>query len=218
VIRLWSGLGYNRRGLNLRASAVALLERHGGEVPASLDDLLGLPGVGPYTARAVLAFAFGAPVAPVDTNIARVFARAVAGAPLSRGRLQAIADQFADTDDSRAWNLALMDLGSLVCRARRPTCDVCPLLACCRWQQSGQPSTDPAPATAATSRPQSRFAGSDREGRGRLLRALCIAPIEISAIARVAGWPDDAARAARVTQGLLSDGLAVRDNALLRLP
>jgi A/G-specific adenine glycosylase len=218
IIRLWSGLGYNRRGLNLRATAVELVALYGGHLPCALDALLALPGVGPYTARAVLAFAFGRPVGPVDTNIARVFARAVAGEPLTRARLQALADMFADGTDGREWNLALMDFGSAVCQARAPKCSVCPLRASCRWRRAGPGTSDPARGSAATSRPQARFVGSDREGRGRLVRALCEGSIAVEQIGTVSGWPDDAVRAERVASALVREGLAVCDGVFYRLP
>jgi A/G-specific adenine glycosylase len=217
VIRFWSGLGYNRRGLNLRAAATLVVTRHGGHVPASLEELLQLPGVGPYTARAVLAFAFDQQVGAVDTNIARVLARAVSGEALSRPRLQRLADELA-SGRGRDWNLALMDFGSLVCQARRPKCDSCPLRPSCRWRSSGNSSIDPARTTAATTRPQSRFTGSEREGRGRLVRALCDGPVEFDQVGRVAGWPADPARAKRIATTLISEGLAVRDGDVLRLP
>lgn len=219
VLRAWSGLGYNRRAAWLHEAARRITDDHGGRVPERLEDLLALPGVGAYTARAVLAFAHGHDVGVVDTNIGRVLARAVGGRRLSPGDAQAIADALVVRGRAREWNLALMDLGSLVCTAGRPDCAACPLGAgWCAWRTD--PSAgDPAVGSAATSRTQARFAGSDREGRGRLIRAALAGPIEPGALAAAAGWPDDPARAARVASDLQVDGLLVADaSGRLALP
>ena len=121
VLRLWQGLGYPRRARNLHAAAGAVVERHGGAIPATLDELLALPGIGGYTARAVLAFAFEADAAVVDTNIARVFAR-LHGRRLTAREVQALADDALEIGESWTWNQALMDLGATVCTARSPLC------------------------------------------------------------------------------------------------
>jgi A/G-specific adenine glycosylase len=195
VVRAWAGLGYNRRAVNLHRTAVAL---DGAGLPSSLDGLLALPGIGPYTARAVLAFAFEQPVCPLDVNTARPLARA-------RGAVgQADADALVPPGDAWRWNEALMDLGALVCTRRSPACDTCPLAPTCAWRASGGP--DPA---APASR-QSRFVGSDRQGRGRLVDALLDGPVPPVALAEVMGWPDDPVRAGRVAAGLVADGLADR--------
>jgi A/G-specific adenine glycosylase len=163
----------------------------------------------------------------VDTNAARVLARAVMGRPLSGAEVQAEADRLVPADRAWAWNQAMLDLGATLCAARRPACDACPLgfgvrrAPICRWARSpGTP--DPAHGSAGTSRPQSRFEGSDRQGRGRLLAALAalatpptdrdgakpgsgeLAP---AALATAAGWPDDPARALKAAQSLVADGL-----------
>jgi A/G-specific adenine glycosylase len=231
VITAWSGLGYNRRALQLHRAAGLITSRHGGTVPGDLPALTALPGVGAYTARAVLAFAFERPVGVVETNTARVLARAVAGRPLSRAEAQREADRLIPPGQAWAWNQALLDLGATVCTARRPSCGTCPLGAGtargrpCRWARS--PGTeDPARGSAGTSRPQSRFEGSTRQGRGRLLAALTAEPasagggtpttIPPAALAAAAGWPDDPARALEAARSLVDDGLAAmgRDGAL----
>lgn len=213
VVRAWAGLGYNRRGVNLHRAARAVVDRHGGEVPADLGALLALPGVGPYTARAVLAFAFEADVAVLDVNVARVLVR-VAG-----DRSQPFADGLVPAGRAWSWNSALVDLGATVCTATRPACGVCPLLPECGWV-GGAGGFWPDPAAPSTH--QSRFAGSDRQGRGRLVTALRSGPVASSgaALAAAAGWPDDAPRAARIADSLVADGLAVRsaDGAWLSLP
>lgn len=230
LLRSWSGLGYPRRAAALHAAATAIVARHGGAVPGRLDPLLALPGVGEYTARAVLAFAFGAPAGVVDTNVGRVLARAVAGRPLRRPEAQRLADSLtaAAPAGPRDWNLALMDFGALVCRARSPGCEGCPLrpAAACAWRRergaAGARSvagTDPAAGSAAVSTRQTRFRGSDREGRGRLLAAACAGPVGASFVAAAAGWPDDQERAARVAAALVGEGLLVAGgDGSLRLP
>jgi A/G-specific adenine glycosylase len=209
-LELWAGLGYYRRALSLRDSAIAIVERHGGIVPNDLQALLALPGVGPYTARAVLAFAFGEPVGVLDTNIGRVLARAVAGRPLSRPEAQRVADELVSGRRPREFNLALMDLGATLCTSQHPSCALCPIDAAssCAWQRAG--GSDPARRSAATSRPQPRFEGSNRQGRGRLLRAARAAPIASREVAAAAGWPDDEDRAAVVASQLVDGGLLVR--------
>jgi A/G-specific adenine glycosylase len=211
VVALWNGLGYNRRAIWLHAAARRIVEQHAGTVPDRLNALMALSGVGTYTARAVLAFAFERPVAVVDTNVARVLARAVAGARLSAGHAQVWADRLLVVDQARAWNLALMDLGSLLC-GPRPACDRCPLeQGLCVWRSAGS-VLDPACGSAGTSRAQGRFVGSDRQGRGRLVRAAIEGPIAYAQLAEVAGWPEDPSRAERVAQGLLADGLLAKDD------
>jgi A/G-specific adenine glycosylase len=224
VIAAWNGLGYNRRARLLHGAACVIVERHGGTLPTGLDDLLALLGVGPYTARAVMAFAFDATVGVVDTNAARVLARAVAGRPLTLGQAQRLADRSVPAGRGWEWNQAILDLGALRCTSRRPSCSSCPLgpsaVSLCTW--AGQGGPDPAAGSAGTSRPQSRFAGSDRQGRGRLMAALASSPamaIHPRQVAAHAGWPDDPERAAGAVRSLMADGLVVMDpDGELRLP
>lgn len=140
VLRAWRGLGYNRRALNLRAAARVIVDVHGGVVPSDLAALEALPGVGPYTARAVAAIAFGVPVGAVDTNVRRVLGRMVAGdaSSLGHAELQAVADAVVPIDRSAAWTHGLMDLGATVCLPRRPACDRCPVQTWCRYVARGQ--------------------------------------------------------------------------------
>jgi A/G-specific adenine glycosylase len=219
VIALWAGLGYYRRALRLRATAEAVLERHAGLVPDDLAALLDLPGIGDYTARAVLAFAFEHEVGVLDTNTNRVLSRAVAGAGLSRRDAQRLADALVVARPPRQWNLALMDFGALVCTSRSPKCSICPLKAngLCRWQREG--GVDPSRESEARPRAQPSFRGSDRQGRGRLLRAALVGPIDASALATVAGWPDDPARAKRVAARMRAEGLlSARADGAFELP
>lgn len=223
VVRLWAGLGYNRRALNLHRCAEVVVARHGGALPDDLAALLALPGVGPYTARAVLAFAFEHPVGVVDTNVGRVLARWT-GRPLRAAEAQALADGLAAAAGSAGgerswrWNQSVMELGAAVCQRRRPDCAACPVAPWCRWGEDGLVPPDPADGSAGVSTGQPRFAGSDRQGRGRLVAALCAGPVPVADVAAVVGWPEDPARADRVAVGVLEDGLAVRDGDLLRLP
>ena len=135
ALRAWTGLGYNRRALNLWRAAVAIVERHGGDVPRTVDELRALPGVGGYTARAVAAIAFGQPVAAVDTNVRRVIGRVRWGhaAPPPDDALQAAADTLVDTAQPDRWTHAVMDIGATICRPRNPACDLCPLSGTCRY-------------------------------------------------------------------------------------
>jgi A/G-specific adenine glycosylase len=217
VVDEWAGLGYNRRARNLWSCADAVSERHGGRFPDDLDGLLALPGVGPYTARAVLAFAYGRDVGVVDTNVGRILARR-AGRRLTAGEVQAAADALVPAGLGWTHNQAMLDLGAKVCTARHPACERCPTAAGCRWSAAGRPEPDPARRSAGVSGPQSRFAGSDRQGRGRLVAALIRGPVQEADLAEVMGWPADASRAARVAATVVADGLAVVADGVYQLP
>lgn len=228
VLRAWRGLGYNRRAVHLQRAAAAIVQRHGGTVPPDLDALLALPGVGGYTARAVLAFAFGKDAAPVDTNVTRVLARAVAGRALGRRQAQDLAEQMVPVDCGPLWSHALMDLGARYCTARSPRCATCPVASACAWRLQGGPAAQEPllaapvvgradPATAGRPRPQGRFAGSDRFHRGRLVDALRAGPVACHDLAAVAGL-DDETRLAALTAALVAEGLAERSGDALRLP
>ena len=220
VVRAWAGLGYNRRALSLHRAAVAVVDRFGGSLPAGLDDLVSLPGVWAYTARAVQAFAWEADVGVVDTNAARVLARAVAGRRLAPAEAQSLADSVVPEGRGWDWNQAVLDLGATVCRRHLPRCDRCPLAVAqeCTWAAGGHADPDPADGSAGVGRGQTTFTGSDRQGRGRLVDALRVAPVALEAVAPACGWPDDPHRASRVADGLVGDGLAVVDGDVLRLP
>jgi A/G-specific adenine glycosylase len=214
VLRLWQGLGYPRRAQNLHATAIEV-ERLGA-FPSTLAGLLALPGVGAYTARAVLAFAFEDDVAVVDTNIARVYAR-VLGTRLSLGEVQTAADEQLPLGQAWEWNQCLMDLGAVLCRPMNPACFECPVVEQCRYRGLGD---DPALGSAGVSRTQARFEGSDRQARGRLLKALSAAPVAESETADVMAVQPE--RAARLVQALAAEGLVVVepviDGSRLRLP
>ena len=207
IVRAWAGLGYNRRAVNLHRCAQQVVAEHQGYLPDDLALLLRLPGIGPYTARAVLAFAFEHDVGVLDTNAARVLARR-AGRRLTPKEAQAEADHVVPPGSGWAWNQAMLDLGATVCRARSPRCGECPVSDDCAWFGAGTPAPDPAVGSAGVSGPQSSFEGSDRQGRGRLVDALRAAKVPAADLARAAGWPDDPDRARRIAEGLVADGLA----------
>ena len=188
VIRLWAGLGYNRRAVNLHRAAVLMGDR----VPDALEELLALPGIGPYTARAVLAFAYERDVAVLDVNVARALTR-------WHGRKvkQPEADALVPPGGGWAWNQGLLDLGATTCTARAPRCGECPIASACQWRRTG--GEDPFVATR-----QSPFEGSFRQRRGRLVDALRRGPV---------AEPDMA-----VAETLVADGLAVWKGDRLTLP
>jgi A/G-specific adenine glycosylase len=204
VLRLWQGLGYPRRARDLRDAATAMVERHGGAVPTELSDLLALPGVGRYTARALRVFAFECDDGLVETNIARVLAR-VAGERLTPGRAQAIADEWVPAGEGWVWNQVLIDLGAALCRPV-PSCSDCPIAGTCAWHRRGDADPDPAIGSAGVSSAQARYDGSTRQARGRVLHALGQGPV---AAERFPG---------AIVAGLVADRLVVADGSLLRLP
>ena len=204
VLRLWQGLGYPRRARNLRDAAAVMVERHGGAVPTGLSDLLALPGVGRYTARAVRVFAFERDVGLVETNIARVLARAV-GERLTPARAQDIADEWVPAGDSWVWNQVLIDLGAAHCRPV-PSCGDCPIAGSCAWHRGGHAEPDPAIGSAGVSGAQAPYDGSARQARGRVLHALGDGPVAAEQ------FP------AAIVAGLVADRLVVADGSLLRLP
>ncbi len=210
AVRAWAGLGYNRRALALQRAAAIVVAEHGGRVPSDQAALLALPGVGPYTARAVRVFAFEHNVGVVDTNVGRVLARAVAGRPLAAAEAQTLADRLVPAGRSWAFNQAMFDLGAGPCRSAAPDCGTCPLRALCRWCRTARRSPDPARRSFATARPSGPFTGSDRQGRGRLVAALRRGPLRPGEVAAASGWPDDPTRAERVMDDLVAEGFATR--------
>jgi A/G-specific adenine glycosylase len=155
----------------------------------------------------VRSFAFGQDVAAVDTNAVRVLARAVSGRGLSVPEASRLGDRLVPSGRSWEFNQSMFDLGATVCTAARPDCDSCPLRRLCAWRRPAAGTPDPWRASPLARR-QSAFAGSDRQGRGRLLEALRGAPVDREALAAACGWPDDADRAQRVAGDLVAEGFA----------
>lgn len=142
VLKLWEGLGYYRRALSLHRSARFIVEKFQGNVPSEFNDLVKLPGVGPYTAAAIASIAFNKPVAAVDGNIRRVYARlyAVDGAleeKATEARLQELATRTLSQERPGDFNQALMDLGATICTPRNPRCGACPVSRVCQAHQQG---------------------------------------------------------------------------------
>jgi len=204
AVRQWGRLGYPRRALRLHAAATAVVERHGGELPTTVPELLELPGVGDYTARAVAAFALRQRQPVVDTNVRRVLARAVEGvaaAPVSRRDLAVVEALLPEDPEQAAQaSVALMELGALVCTARVPRCQHCPVRDGCAWLAAGRP------ALAAPLRRPQAYAGTDRQVRGRLLAVLRDSPGPVAAQLLEQVWEEPVQRD-RALAGLVADGL-----------
>jgi len=214
LIEMWDGLGYNRRALLLHRCAVHITNEHDGEFPTSLEDLLALPGVGPYTARAVQAFAFELDVAVVDTNVGRVIAR-LTGTTMQLAEVQRRADALVAEGSGWEWNQALLDFGATVCAKRAPRCETCPAKSLCSWAGVG---ADPAVGSAAVSVQQSTFAGSNREARGKLVRHLRSGSLAVDDVRTVCGLDDDPKRSEQILASLLADGMVIELNGVLSLP
>ena len=205
AIRAWGKLGYPRRALRLREAAVAIVARHDGVVPDGVAALEALPGVGSYTARAVACFGYGQPQPVVDTNVRRVVARLVHGrAEAGNARAADLADiaSLTPPDPPRAtrFSVAAMELGALVCVAGTPRCGACPVRDRCAWVRAGSPPHE------GPARRVQKFAGTDRQVRGRLLDVLRAAHAPVPAAELDAAW-EDAVQRSRCLDSLLADGL-----------
>lgn len=206
VIRAWDRLGYPRRALRLREAAIAIRDNHCDQVPDDYEQLLALPGIGDYTASAVLAFAYGKRAIVLDTNVRRVLARVIDGqefpaqsAPTKAERM--LADQLAPTHAKSAahWAVACMELGAVVCKARGPQCSQCPLAIHCTWKAVGSPS-------ATAPRAVQKFSGTDRQVRGKIMAVLRNAHEPVHSIDLRDCWPDQQ-QLDRCIGSLLVDGL-----------
>jgi A/G-specific adenine glycosylase len=207
AVRAWGRLGYPRRALRLHAAATAMVQRHGGRVPDTHAELLDLPGAGAYTAAAVASFAFGLHATVVDTNIRRVHARLVDGrtlpAPAVTRAETALATSLLPDQPaaSATWNVAVMELGALVCTARSPRCAVCPVVDLCAWQRAGRPAYE------GPARRRQSWHGTDRQCRGALLAVLRAAHRPVTGAALAAAWLTDDAQRERCLDSLVGDGL-----------
>jgi A/G-specific adenine glycosylase len=206
AVRAWGRLGYPRRALRLHAAARAIVDRHGGEVPDTEEALHALPGIGDYTAAAVACFAFRRPTVVVDTNVRRVLVRTLRGeaqaAPAMTGTERDLAAQAMPTDpeDAVTWNVAAMEVGALVCTARSPRCDACPVADLCVWNRTGRPAY-----TGSVRRGQV-WHGTDRQARGALLAVLRAAAGPVSGTEFAQAWAADQQRM-RCLDSLVADGL-----------
>jgi A/G-specific adenine glycosylase len=206
AIRMWGRLGYPRRALRLHECACELVHRFHGRVPADLGDLLALPGIGQYTARAVAVFAYGHRHPVVDTNVRRLVARAVSGradaGPATTPRdLRAVTQLLPERPVAAARaSVAFMELGALVCTVRAPRCRQCPLRTHCAWVRAGSP------AATGPARRRQAYAGTDRQVRGLLMAELRAADGPVAGTRLDTAWPD-AAQRARALSGLIEDGL-----------
>lgn len=215
AVREWGRLGYPRRALRLHATATAIERDHDGVVPADLTDLLALPGVGDYTAAAVASFAYGRSHVVLDTNVRRVIARAFCGvefpprSPTVAERTLAAA--VLPTTRAATWAAGSMELGAVICTASGPKCPSCPIADWCAWRTAGHPPHDGPPRRGQT------YAGTDRQVRGLLLRALRDADGPVPEPHLELTWPDPVQRE-RALNSLLHDGLAVSTNTGYALP
>jgi A/G-specific adenine glycosylase len=205
AVRAWGRLGYPRRAVRLHLTAQALVDRHDGEVPGSLEALRALPGIGAYTAAAVASFAFRQRHAVLDTNVRRVLGRLTAGRDLPPPAVSVAERRLAESllpaapEVAARWSVAVMELGALVCTASRPSCTQCPVAAQCAWRLAGQPPSDGPRRTQ-------RYEGTDRQCRGRLLAVLRDADSPVPGTVLDAAWPEPRQRA-RALDGLVADGL-----------
>jgi len=218
AVRAWGRLGYPRRALRLHGAAVAIAERHGGDVPTEHAQLLALPGIGEYTAAAVASFAYGQRHAVLDTNVRRVLARAVTGVQYPPGATTAAERKLArallpeEETTAARWAAASMELGALICTAKNESCHRCPITERCAWRLAGKPEHTGPPRKGQT------YAGTDRQVRGKLLAVLrdSVRPVPQAVLDRV--W-DEPVQRARALDGLVADGLVEPlPGGLYRLP
>lgn len=211
VIRMWKGLGYNRRAVDLQRAAQMIVADHGGEFPADPKALKRLPGIGEYSAAAIACFAFDAQVPVIDVNVARVLSRSALGKDaeqVDRTRIADTATAWVPDGDAYRWNQALMDIGAMFCRAEKPLCQQCPLKTSCRYKAAGRNARPAAPRMK-----QGTFEGSRRQKRGNIidtLRDAASSGITLAALAR-AIHPGETERnlgwLVELLDGLEKDGL-----------
>lgn len=217
AVRAWDRLGYPRRARWLHQSADVIAREHGDQVPDDSEALRALPGVGEYTAAAVQAFAFGRPSVVLDTNVRRVVGRIVSAQAQPRPSIsateRALAGALVGTGlQARAqnWSQAAMELGALICTAKRPACDRCPVAELCAWRAAGYPVAD------VIGRRQPRFEGSDRQARGQIMALIRASKAGVTD-AQLHVAVDDPAQRRRALDGLIADGLVVRTRGGVRL-
>ena len=168
VIRAWGTLGYPRRAIRLHETAKIIHSDFGGEIPRSIEELRTLPGIGDYTAAAIVAFAFEKKSLVLDTNIRRLFSRLLDGKEFPS--LHQTSNERVDLENlipknAAIWAASTMELGALICTARNPKCDICPVAHRCSWKKSGYPRSTIVKKTQT-------WHGTNRQCRGRILREL----------------------------------------------
>jgi len=217
AVRAWGRLGYPRRALRLHQTAQAITDRFDGQVPRRLEDLLSLPGVGSYTAAAIASFAYGQRAVVLDTNVRRVLARVATGRaypePTPTRAETHLAESYLPATPARAarWAVASMELGALVCVARTPRCEICPVSDLCAWRLAGSPAWDGPPRTGQT------YEGTDRQCRGALLAVLRSSDGAVEADELDRAWPEPVQRG-RALASLVTDGLVVEVGCRWALP
>lgn len=203
AIRAWGRLGYPRRAMRLHAASVVITEEHGGEVPDTYEALVALPGVGDYTAAAIVSFAFAGRAVVMDVNIRRFLARYLNGQPAAPTHVTAaereLAESLVPNDQPALWAAATMELGQTICTARDPACDRCPVAPGCAWLAAGKPGAD-----QRTTRPQ-RYEGTDRYVRGLIMARLRETPATTPELHAL--WPTDPIQLSRALDSLVTDGL-----------
>ncbi len=213
VIDEWAGLGYNRRALYLHQFAQTVMKAHNGIIPQEREQLLELPGIGPYTSQAIRCFGFGKDVPVVDINIKRIYSRLFFKGEGSENELQNVAREIVPTGNGVAWNNALMDFGSLICEDK-PRCDICPLTAHCSAYKAGTPEKYVKPKT------QSKFIGSNRYYRSMIIKALRKNNFTLPLKKIKKLKPNDKSEEwfEAVIAGLEKEGLIIKKNGMLSLP
>ncbi len=215
VITVWKGLGYNRRALFLQKTAQAVIEKHAGVFPTQIEELKKLPGIGDYTARAILSFAFEQPVAMMDTNHRRFYQRVLFGLAIQNdAALLVAAETLLPKKYAYDWNQALMDIGSALCTTRKPQCDECPVKQFCL----AYPTILTAPPQALKKKKTIPFKQTDRYVRGRIIDALREQPIILEEQVQQQFADIDPLRYTRILDQLEKDGLIKRGKKGIMLP
>lgn len=205
VLHAWGRLGYPRRALRLREAAQIITDSYGGVVPSDLATLRSLPGIGEYTAAAIRSFAFGLPAIALDVNIRRVLSRVYAGVELTtsaitRADRERGARAWEESGEDPRWNAAIMECGALVCTARSPLCEACPIASRCAWREAGYPP----PVTKKSSQ---AWVGTDRQARGTMMAYLRTMPDFSAPRDELLGLWDGRDQAEKALQTLADDGL-----------
>lgn len=217
AIRCWENLGYPRRAKRLHESSVILTQQFNGEVPQTFAELISLPGVGEYTANAILAFAFGQRSLVLDVNVRRVLARAWLGqshqAPSISVIERVLAEKLLPVGEQSAatWSAASMELGAVICTARDPLCEKCPITNDCNWFSQGKPNSD------IPKKIQARYEGSLRQERGRILKLLREQQNSMSLVQLNKQSTDQQQFKTAVTQ-LLNEGMIEKTGGRYTLP